>query len=67
MNAPQFAHAEPDVEGLVLPDRVSRRLYLEREIFELEMKRIFGRAWLYLAHESQIPREGDYVAAWMGL
>ena len=67
MNAPAFPPSEPDLEALVLPDRVSRRLYLEREIFELEMKRIFGRAWLYLAHESQIPREGDYVAAWMGL
>ncbi|HKQ29345.1 MAG TPA: Rieske 2Fe-2S domain-containing protein [Burkholderiales bacterium] len=56
----------PDVSDLVHSDRVSRRLYLDAEIFELEMQRIFGRAWLYLAHESQVPKEGDYVTAWMG-
>ncbi len=57
---------EPDLSELVHADRVSRRLYLDPAIFELEMQRIFGRAWLYLAHESQIPKEGDYVTAWMG-
>lgn len=67
MNAPGLAQPEPEVESLVMADRVSRRLYLERSVFDLEMKRVFGRAWLYLAHESQVPREGDYVAAWMGL
>jgi phenylpropionate dioxygenase-like ring-hydroxylating dioxygenase large terminal subunit len=56
----------PDLSELVQPDRVSRRLYVDAEIFELEMQRIFGRAWLYLAHESQVPKEGDYVTAWMG-
>src|SRR5919106_3661621 len=66
MNAPHPALAEPDFAELIRPDRVSRRLYLDPAIFELEMQRIFGRAWLYLAHESQIPKEGDYVAAWMG-
>lgn len=67
MNAPRLPPSESGIEALVLDDRVSRRLYLERDIFELEMTRIFGRAWLYLAHESQIPHEGDYVAGWLGL
>ena len=67
MNAPRLPRSESELEALVFDDRVSRRLYLEREIFELEMTRIFGRAWLYLAHESQIAHEGDYVAAWLGL
>ena len=66
MNAPDFSFPRPDFGELVHPDRVSRQLYLDPAVFELEMRQIFGRAWLYLAHESQIPKEGDFVTAWMG-
>jgi benzoate/toluate 1,2-dioxygenase alpha subunit len=48
------------IERLIEPGRVSRRVYTDPDIFELEMKRVFGRAWLYVGHESQIPNPGDY-------
>ena len=66
-SAPPTAPADPDFRALIRPDRVSRRLYVDQHVFELEMQRIHARAWLYLAHESQLPNEGDYVSAWMGL
>ena len=56
----------PDFGALVQPDRVHRTLYTDQAIFDLEMERIFGRAWLYIGHVSQVPREGDFLAAWMG-
>jgi nitrite reductase/ring-hydroxylating ferredoxin subunit len=45
---------------------VSRRIFSDPEIYETEMKRVFGRSWLFLAHETQIPSTGDYVTCKMG-
>jgi benzoate/toluate 1,2-dioxygenase alpha subunit len=46
---------------LVQSDRVHRDFYTSPEVFEIEMERIFGRAWLIIGHDSQVPNKGDYV------
>jgi phenylpropionate dioxygenase-like ring-hydroxylating dioxygenase large terminal subunit len=48
-------------EGLVHSD-----VYASPEIFELEMERIFHEGWVYVGHESEIPKRGDYVLRWVG-
>ena len=55
---PAFAGS---VENLVQPDRVHRSVYLDPEIFELEMQTLFEKSWLYVGHESQIADPGDFV------
>ncbi|PHS72904.1 MAG: hypothetical protein COB22_03180 [Cycloclasticus sp.] len=31
------------------------------ELFELEKELLFAKSWNFLAHESEIPKPGDYV------
>jgi phenylpropionate dioxygenase-like ring-hydroxylating dioxygenase large terminal subunit len=51
---------------LIEPGRVHRDVYTDPELFELEMERIFGRAWLFVGHASQVPQAGDLVTTELG-
>ena len=55
-----------DVRSLVDAGRglVSRRVYSDPEIYELE--RIFERCWLFLAHRARSPSPGDFFSTRMG-
>ena len=46
--------------------RCRRDIFADPELFELEMKHIFERGWVYLAHESQIPAKNDWFSSWVG-
>jgi phenylpropionate dioxygenase-like ring-hydroxylating dioxygenase large terminal subunit len=50
-----------DIRALVRPDHVHRRAYADPAVFALEQERIFGRLWIYMAHESQLKKPGDFV------
>jgi phenylpropionate dioxygenase-like ring-hydroxylating dioxygenase large terminal subunit len=56
-----------DFDDLVREDKVHRRLYTDPAIFTAEMRAIFGGVWVYLAHESQVPKNDDFVVSQLGL
>lgn len=50
-----------DVHKLIREDwQVHCRIYTDPEIFNEEMKRIWQKSWLFVAHESEIPNPGDF-------
>jgi phenylpropionate dioxygenase-like ring-hydroxylating dioxygenase large terminal subunit len=61
------ANSPIDYDRLVLPDRISGRLYCDPAIFREELERIWHREWIYVAHESEVPEPGDYVTRQIGL
>ena len=52
-----MAYSTHEIEALVQPTRFHRVLYTDPEIFDLEMERIWGSSWIYIGHESQVPRD----------
>lgn len=59
MNA-ALAERSVDVAALFDGARIDKRVYTDPRIFDLEMERLFGRTWIMLGHESQIPEPGCY-------
>lgn len=46
--------------------RCRRDIFTDPVFFDLEMTHIFEGNWVYLAHESQIPKNNDYFTTWIG-
>jgi len=50
------------IAALVDDDRVHRDVYLDPEVFALEMEHLWANTWIYVGHASQVPRPGDYFS-----
>jgi anthranilate 1,2-dioxygenase (deaminating, decarboxylating) large subunit len=52
--------------SLVEEGRVHRDIYVDPDVFEAEMERIFMRTWVYVGHDSEIAQPGDYKRTFVG-
>jgi phenylpropionate dioxygenase-like ring-hydroxylating dioxygenase large terminal subunit len=55
-----------EFEGHLAEGTIPMRSFNDAEVHELELDRIFTRAWVFLGHESEIPARGDYVQRRIG-
>ncbi len=45
---------------------VSRRIFTDPDIHCLELTRVFARSWLFVGHDSELPKPGDYLRRVIG-
>ncbi|MBJ22093.1 MAG: Rieske 2Fe-2S domain-containing protein [bacterium] len=57
-----------DLKEIVSDDgcQVSRRVFADEALYQMEQRHIFAHSWLYLAHESQLREVGDFLSTYMG-
>ncbi len=59
-------YTDNQLAGLIREDCVHKKVYTDPEVFDLEMERIWNRSWIYVGHDSQVKKPGDYFATSIG-
>ncbi|WP_141335658.1 SRPBCC family protein [Paenibacillus sp. tmac-D7] len=45
---------------------IDSRIFTDEELYRLEMEKVFQHTWLFVGHESSLPKPGDYILNKMG-
>jgi benzoate/toluate 1,2-dioxygenase alpha subunit len=58
----EYRHSAAAIRALVRDDAVHRDVYINPELFDIEMQRLWRSVWTYIGHDSQVPHAGDFYA-----
>src|SRR5882757_204999 len=53
-------------KDLVRDYQVHRDVYIDRQVFDAEMQNLFHNSWVYIGHDSLIPKNGDFYTTTVG-
>ena len=56
-----------DIDTIASANGMLARAYTDGDLFDLEMERIFRRAWIFVGHDSQVPNPGDFRRTNIGI
>ncbi len=45
---------------------ISREIFVDQDIYQQEQEQVFARAWLFVGHEAQVSKPGDFFVSCMG-
>ncbi|MDX2202869.1 MAG: aromatic ring-hydroxylating dioxygenase subunit alpha [Hyphomicrobiaceae bacterium] len=62
----RYAGNPQAVSALVRETEVHRDVYIDQEVFDLEMQHLFQNTWNYVGHDSQVANVGDYFTTTIG-
>jgi nitrite reductase/ring-hydroxylating ferredoxin subunit len=56
------------IKSLVDVERgiVSREVFVNQDVYAEEQEKVFAHTWLFVGHESQVGKPGDYFSSYMG-
>ncbi|MBF6567909.1 MAG: Rieske 2Fe-2S domain-containing protein [Candidatus Binataceae bacterium] len=55
-----------DPGSLVRDDALNQRVYTDPAVFAAELELLFGRTWIFIGHESEVPHPGDFKTDQIG-
>lgn len=68
-----MTHAQHDVnvtgiENLINPvgGYVSGKIFHDADIYEQELQTVWQKTWVFLAHDSMLPKKGNYIQTYIG-
>ncbi|WP_445440134.1 aromatic ring-hydroxylating oxygenase subunit alpha [Corynebacterium argentoratense] len=68
-----MTHAQHDVnvtgiENLIDPvgGYVSGKIFHDADIYEQELQTVWQKTWVFLAHDSMLPKKGNYIQTYIG-